>query len=42
MLGMVTDDDQVEDGETGALVGEGTNLVGLGAELAKEALQQVG
>lgn len=41
MLGVVTDDDQVKDGEAGELIGEGANLIGFGAELAEEALQEV-
>ena len=38
VLGVVTDDDQVKDGEAGQRIGEGSNLIGLGAELSEEAL----
>ena len=41
MLGVVADDDEVKDRETGGFIRERANLVGLGTELAEEALQQV-
>jgi hypothetical protein len=42
MFGIIADDDQVKDDQATQFVWKSTNLVGFGAELAKEALQQVG
>ncbi len=41
VLSMVPNNDQVEEGETGALIREGADLIRLRAELAEEPLQEV-
>ena len=41
MLGVITNNDQVKERETGALIREGADLIRLGPELAEEPLQEV-
>ena len=42
MFGVIARDDHMEDHQTGHFIREGANLVGFRAELAEEALQQIG
>ena len=42
MFGVIARDDHMEDHQTARFIREGTNLVGLGAELAKKAFEQIG
>jgi hypothetical protein len=42
MFGIITDDDQVKNHQGAQFIGKSANLIGFGAELAKEVLQQVG
>lgn len=41
MLGVIAGHDQMEEDQTGLFVGKGADLIGLGAKLPKEALEQV-
>ena len=42
MLGVIARDDHMEDYETTVFIREGAYFVGFGAELAKEAFEQIG
>jgi len=42
MFGVIARDDHMEDHQTAGFIREGADLVGLRAELAKKAFEQIG